>query len=155
MLIRKIGPAIWLSCIAFAWGALSLGIGFINTWEALAIMRAFLGVLEAVRLSRRIRGSPVVLTFSNRATIPAAYTSSRLGINATSYRRGYPLSSPLPRLSQASPTFSLSAWSRSRVSARIQAGAGSSLSRALSQWWLPSRRTSSLSTFQDRSRISS
>jgi hypothetical protein len=27
---------------------LSLGIGFINTWEALAIMRAFLGVLEAV-----------------------------------------------------------------------------------------------------------
>jgi MFS family permease len=50
MLIRKIGPAIWLSCIAFAWGALSLGIGFINTWEALAIMRAFLGVLEAVRL---------------------------------------------------------------------------------------------------------
>lgn len=50
MLIRKIGPAIWLSCIAFAWGALSLGIGFINTWEALAIMRAFLGVLEAVSL---------------------------------------------------------------------------------------------------------
>jgi MFS family permease len=50
MLIRKIGPAIWLSCIAFAWGALSLGIGFINTWEALAIMRAFLGVLEAVML---------------------------------------------------------------------------------------------------------
>ncbi|KAM0706407.1 hypothetical protein Q7P35_005733 [Cladosporium inversicolor] len=47
MLIRKIGPAIWLSCIAFAWGALSLGIGFVNTWEALAIMRAFLGVLEA------------------------------------------------------------------------------------------------------------
>ena len=30
MLIRKIGPAIWLSCIAFAWGALSLGIGFIS-----------------------------------------------------------------------------------------------------------------------------
>ena len=50
MLIRKIGPAIWLSCIAFAWGALSLGIGFIKTWEALAIMRVFLGVLEAVSL---------------------------------------------------------------------------------------------------------
>lgn len=50
MVIRKVGPAIWLSCIAFAWGALSLGIGFLNTWEALAIMRAFLGVLEAVRL---------------------------------------------------------------------------------------------------------
>ena len=50
MFIRNIGRAIWLSCIAFAWGALSLGIGFINTWEALAIMRAFLGVLEAVRL---------------------------------------------------------------------------------------------------------
>ena len=49
MVIRKVGPAIWLSSIAFAWGALSLGIGFLNTWEALAIMRAFLGVLEAVR----------------------------------------------------------------------------------------------------------
>jgi MFS family permease len=51
ILIRKIGPATWLSCIAFAWGALSIGIGFIKSWEALAIMRAFLGVLEAVRLA--------------------------------------------------------------------------------------------------------
>jgi hypothetical protein len=50
MLIRKIGPAIWLSCIAFAWGALSLGLGFVNSWQGLTVMRAFLGVLEAVRL---------------------------------------------------------------------------------------------------------
>jgi hypothetical protein len=48
MLIRKIGPAIWLSCIAFVWGALSLGIGFVDSWEALTVMRAFLGVLESV-----------------------------------------------------------------------------------------------------------
>ena len=62
MLIRKIGPAIWLSCIAFAWGALSLGIGFINTWEALAIMRAFLGVLEAVLTSSSVWITRIVLT---------------------------------------------------------------------------------------------
>jgi MFS family permease len=48
IVIRRVGPAIWLSCIALAWGALSLGIGFVDSWQALTAIRAFLGVLEAV-----------------------------------------------------------------------------------------------------------
>ena len=48
IVIRRVGPAIWLSCIALAWGALSLGIGFVDSWQALTTIRAFLGVLEAV-----------------------------------------------------------------------------------------------------------
>jgi hypothetical protein len=47
MLIVQIGPAIWFSCIAFAWRALSLGLGFVNLWQALTVTGAFLGVLEA------------------------------------------------------------------------------------------------------------
>lgn len=48
ILIRRAGPATLLSAIALAWGAVSLGLGFINTWEQLAVLRAILGVLEAV-----------------------------------------------------------------------------------------------------------
>ncbi|KAF7188204.1 MFS transporter prlL, partial [Pseudocercospora fuligena] len=47
IVIRRVGPAIWLSAIALAWGAVSLGIGFLQTWWELAILRAILGVLEA------------------------------------------------------------------------------------------------------------
>ncbi|KEF55438.1 uncharacterized protein A1O9_08188 [Exophiala aquamarina CBS 119918] len=47
IVIHKIGAANWLAFIAFAWGLVSLGIGFLNNWIGLAICRAILGVLEA------------------------------------------------------------------------------------------------------------
>lgn len=47
IVIHKIGAANWLAFIAFAWGLVSLGIGFLNNWIGLAICRAILGVFEA------------------------------------------------------------------------------------------------------------
>jgi MFS family permease len=47
MIIHRVGPANWLSFICFAWGLVSIGIGFLHNWVGLAICRAMLGVLEA------------------------------------------------------------------------------------------------------------
>ncbi|KJY01880.1 phthalate transporter like protein [Zymoseptoria brevis] len=46
-LIRRVGPAKLLSAIVVAWGLVSLGIGFIQTWQTLVVLRALLGLLEA------------------------------------------------------------------------------------------------------------
>lgn len=45
--IHKLGAANWLSFLAFAWGLVSLGIGFLNDWKGFAVLRSFLGVFEA------------------------------------------------------------------------------------------------------------
>ncbi|OTB01914.1 hypothetical protein M426DRAFT_74946 [Hypoxylon sp. CI-4A] len=56
MLIHRVGAANWLALIVFAWGLVSMGIGFLrdddnnnnnNSWVALAVLRSFLGVFEA------------------------------------------------------------------------------------------------------------
>ncbi|KAI6083668.1 MFS general substrate transporter [Hypoxylon rubiginosum] len=47
MIIRKVGAANWLALIVFAWGLVSMGIGFLNNWIALAVLRSFLGAFEA------------------------------------------------------------------------------------------------------------
>lgn len=47
MFIHRIGPANWLAFICFAWGLVSIGIGFLHNWVGLAVCRAILGVLEA------------------------------------------------------------------------------------------------------------
>ncbi|SMQ50473.1 unnamed protein product [Zymoseptoria tritici ST99CH_3D7] len=46
-LIRKVGPAKLLSGIVVAWGLISLGIGFAQTWQTLVALRVMLGLLEA------------------------------------------------------------------------------------------------------------
>lgn len=45
--IHRLGAANWLAFLAFAWGLVTLGMGFLNEWIGLAVLRAFLGVLEA------------------------------------------------------------------------------------------------------------
>lgn len=47
IVIHKVGAANWLAFIAFAWGLVSLGIGFLHNWIGLAVCRAILGVFEA------------------------------------------------------------------------------------------------------------
>lgn len=47
IVIRKVGAANWITFITFAWGAVSIGIGFCNSWEVLAVLRTLLGALEA------------------------------------------------------------------------------------------------------------
>ncbi|KAH7333082.1 major facilitator superfamily domain-containing protein [Rhexocercosporidium sp. MPI-PUGE-AT-0058] len=47
VLIRNIGPRIFLATIVFFWGAVMIGFGFVQTWEVMAVLRVLLGVLEA------------------------------------------------------------------------------------------------------------
>ncbi|KAI0173435.1 MFS general substrate transporter [Hypoxylon sp. FL1284] len=41
MVIHRVGAANWISLIVFAWGLVSLGIGFLDSWVSLAVLRAF------------------------------------------------------------------------------------------------------------------
>ncbi|KAL4966538.1 major facilitator superfamily domain-containing protein [Aspergillus stella-maris] len=47
VIIRKIGPRIFLSSIVFFWGAVMIGFGFVPSWPAMAGLRVILGALEA------------------------------------------------------------------------------------------------------------
>ncbi|KIW88801.1 uncharacterized protein Z519_10285 [Cladophialophora bantiana CBS 173.52] len=47
MVIQSAGVANWIAGITFAWGLVTLGIGFLSNWVGLAICRAVLGIFEA------------------------------------------------------------------------------------------------------------
>lgn len=47
IILRRVGSANWLSFIAFAWGTVMLGQGFVKSYAALAACRALLGLFEA------------------------------------------------------------------------------------------------------------
>ncbi|KAL4904014.1 hypothetical protein BDW74DRAFT_31494 [Aspergillus multicolor] len=47
VIIRKVGPRIFLSAIVLFWGAVMIGFGFVPTWPAMAGLRVILGALEA------------------------------------------------------------------------------------------------------------
>jgi MFS family permease len=44
VIVRYLGPRIFLSIIVIAWGAVMIGMGFVHTFEAMAAMRVILGV---------------------------------------------------------------------------------------------------------------
>lgn len=46
LVIRRIGAANWIAFITFAWGVVSIGIGFLHSWVVLAVLRVVLGALE-------------------------------------------------------------------------------------------------------------
>ncbi|TPX16264.1 uncharacterized protein E0L32_003913 [Thyridium curvatum] len=46
IIIRKAGPAAWLSFLAVAWGVVTLAVGFIKNWESLVVLRVLLGIFE-------------------------------------------------------------------------------------------------------------
>jgi len=48
MVLKKLGPATWLSCLTLAWGLVTLGIGFSKNWQTVAACRVLLGICEAV-----------------------------------------------------------------------------------------------------------
>ena len=45
--LRRVGTANWLSFIAFSWGTVMLGQGFVKNFQALAVCRTLLGFFEA------------------------------------------------------------------------------------------------------------
>lgn len=47
LIIRKLGPAVWLPSLVVCWGAVTIGMGFTTTWTQALGCRVILGVLEA------------------------------------------------------------------------------------------------------------
>ncbi|KAI5863291.1 major facilitator superfamily MFS-1 [Durotheca rogersii] len=47
VVIRKVGPRIFLSTITLSWGAVMIGFGFSPSFEVLAALRLILGIFEA------------------------------------------------------------------------------------------------------------
>lgn len=47
IIVRKLGPRLHLSVIVALWGAVMVGMGFVDNWESLAALRIVLGILEA------------------------------------------------------------------------------------------------------------
>lgn len=47
IVIRKLGACLWLSSLVCAWGVVTIGIGFNETWRDLLGCRVLLGILEA------------------------------------------------------------------------------------------------------------
>ena len=45
--MRKVGPAKWLGAIGFAWGIVTIGMGFVHSWGALLGCRVLFGIFEA------------------------------------------------------------------------------------------------------------
>ena len=54
IVLRKVGSANWLSFIAFAWGTVMLGQGFVKSYQALAACRVLLGLFEAGELTHNL-----------------------------------------------------------------------------------------------------
>ncbi|KAI9763517.1 MAG: hypothetical protein M1840_000470 [Geoglossum simile] len=47
LVLRRVGTANWLSFIAFSWGSVMLGQGFVKNYQALTVCRTLLGFFEA------------------------------------------------------------------------------------------------------------
>ncbi|KAJ5691943.1 hypothetical protein N7462_001366 [Penicillium macrosclerotiorum] len=47
ILIRKIGPTIFLGTIVMTWAVIMIGTGFVKDWGQLVVLRVLLGILEA------------------------------------------------------------------------------------------------------------
>ena len=45
--MRIVGPAKWLGAIGFAWGVVTIGMGFVHSWGALLVCRVLFGAFEA------------------------------------------------------------------------------------------------------------
>lgn len=46
LILKKITPRIWLSLLTFAWGIISMCLGFIHNFAGFVVVRAFLGIAE-------------------------------------------------------------------------------------------------------------
>ena len=47
VIMRKVGPTLFLSIITFLWGCLLVGFGFVTDWTQLLGLRILLGILES------------------------------------------------------------------------------------------------------------
>lgn len=91
VVLRKVGPRIFLPSITILWGITMICIGFIKTWLQMIPLRLVLGIFEAGFFPGKSLVS-ALLTLSritdNRDQV--AHTSFRLGIHVTNCRSATP-----------------------------------------------------------------
>ena len=51
-IVRRIGVRIWITFVVTAWGAVTIGMGFVKHWSVLALCRALIGAFEVTTTSR-------------------------------------------------------------------------------------------------------
>ncbi|KAI2913198.1 hypothetical protein CBS147343_4417 [Aspergillus niger] len=47
VIIRKVGPTLFLGTLVISWGAILVGMGFVKNWKQMVAIRVLLGALEA------------------------------------------------------------------------------------------------------------
>ncbi|KAA8895790.1 major facilitator superfamily domain-containing protein [Sphaerosporella brunnea] len=47
LVLRRVGAAKWLGTIAFCWGVVMIGMGFVHDWRVLTVCRTIIGFFEA------------------------------------------------------------------------------------------------------------
>ncbi|BCR99123.1 putative phthalate transporter [Aspergillus luchuensis] len=47
VIIRKVGPTLFLGALVISWGAILVGMGFVKNWKQMVAIRVLLGALEA------------------------------------------------------------------------------------------------------------
>ncbi|RAK96985.1 putative phthalate transporter [Aspergillus ibericus CBS 121593] len=47
VIIRKVGPTLFLGTLVISWGAILVGMGFVKNWKQMVAIRVLLGTLEA------------------------------------------------------------------------------------------------------------
>ena len=58
LVLRKVGVRNWLPFMAIAWGAVQLGMGFVNVWPWLVFCRVLLGAFEVRQLFHFLSQQP-------------------------------------------------------------------------------------------------
>lgn len=56
IIMKKLGPRIWLSGISIGFGLLTIGCGLVRNWGTLTALRLLLGIFEAVSSERVLYG---------------------------------------------------------------------------------------------------
>lgn len=88
MVVRKIGPRIWLSFLVVAWGLSVFGMGFVHHWGALTACRLLLGMFEAGCQFPMRTGSVAYLLIFNQCFL-VQYSSLARGTPSTKLQRGW------------------------------------------------------------------
>jgi hypothetical protein len=83
ILIKRAGAANWIATITVAWGVVTIGQGFVDSWEL------FLGTSEAVRIFSVFINGPNNVLNNNRDYIRASCTSSHAGTHVMKSKNGW------------------------------------------------------------------
>jgi hypothetical protein len=90
VVLRKLGPRMFLPAIVVLWGSVMIGFGFVKEWHSLIPLRLLLGIFEAGFFPGKSRTHNHQSSLLN--SFQARLTSSPVGTNVSSSRSATPSS---------------------------------------------------------------